>query len=158
MDIDDFAHVVTYTLTPDRAPTPTIIAAVRAYNQRRVEIAKHLQSKLSDDIVSLLRKADAVDVIDSVPKHAKCAVSKQYIQNGITLLLKPGDRLVTVSNTFREPLRRLFLVFHFDDEIRKAYHNWAGRAVRPAIDDFVRYNQSSHIKQLFVVFQQVTSN
>jgi hypothetical protein len=155
MDLEEFACIVSYTLTPDCAPTPAIVSAVRHYNQLRVAVARQLSEKLPADLVTTLRRASQVDVIANVPKHAKCAVTKQFIQTGVTLYVTPGETLITVASAYREPLRTLFQVFHFDDEIRAAYHAWASRSVKPAVEDFVRYNQSSCVKQLFVVFEQL---
>jgi len=77
----------------------------------------------------------------------------QYINNGITLLLHPTETLITVGANHRQTIRNLFLIFHFDDEIRRAYHDWIKRCKGADIQDFLSYNSSSHVKKLYVLFQ-----
>jgi hypothetical protein len=152
MELPNFAQVVTYTIDPNVQPLPATISAVRNYNQLRVTAAKKASKNIPNEVIQLLRQAHAVDIIHAVPKHAKCIITKQYINNGITLLLHPKECLLTVGSHHRETLRNLFIIFHFDDEIRKAYHDWMKRCNSSSMEDFITYNSSSHIKKLYVLF------
>ena len=158
MDLPNFAQVVAYTIDPNVQPVPATISAVRTYNQMRVAAAKNASKGIPNDVVQPLRRAHACDVIHSVPKHAKCLITKQYISNGITLLLQPNDTLMTIGANYRQTLRNLFLIFHFDDEIRRAYHEWSKKCKGSSIQEFTAYNSSSHVKKLYVLFQGLTAN
>lgn len=158
MDLPNFAQVVAYTIDPNVQPLPATISAVRTYNQTRVAAAKNASKNIPDDVVQALRRAHACDVIHSVPKHAKCIITKQYICNGITLLLQPDNVLMTIGANYRQTLRNLFFIFHFDDEIRRAFHDWSKKCKGTSIDEFAAYNSSSHIKKLYVLFQGLTAN
>ena len=153
MDLANFAQVVAYTIDPNVQPVPATISAVRTYNQLRVTAAKKASKHMPKDVIQPLRQAHAVDIIHAVPKHAKCLITKQYINNGITLLLHPEESLITVGANHRQTIRNLFLIFHFDDEIRRAYHDWIKRCKGADIQDFLSYNSSSHVKKLYVLFQ-----
>ena len=155
MELEEFSRVVIYTLNPMTQPTPATISAVRTYNTLRVQAAKKQSTGLPDMLVHPMRKACSVRVIPSVPPYAKCVVTKQYIKDGCTLIINDGEHLFTVGNFYRKTLRYLFLIFHFDDEIHKAFNEWAKRCITSDIDAFSEYNHSSHIKKLFVLFQQV---
>jgi len=155
MELEEFSRVVAYTLNPRTQPTPATISAVRAYNTLRVQTAKKQSEGLPNMLVHPLRKASSVRVIPSVPPYAKCVVTKQYIKDGYTLIINGGEHLFTVGNFYRQTLRHLFLIFHFDDEIHKAYGEWVKRCITTDIDAFTAYNHSSHIKKLFVLFQQL---
>lgn len=152
MELQHFSQVVTYTIDPNVQPLPATISAVRSYNQLRVTAAKKASKNIPNDVIQLLRRAHAIDIIHSVPKHAKCLITKQYINNGITLLLHPNEYLMTVGSSHRQTLRNLFLIFHFDDEIRKAYYDWMKRCNCNSVEEFATYNSSSHIKKLYVLF------
>lgn len=155
MELEEFARVVTYTLNPNTQPTPTTISAVRSYNTIRVQAAKKHTQGLPACIVQPLRKASSIQVIPTVPQYAKCIISKQFIKRGCTLIINNGELLFTVRDFYQQSLRTLFLIFHFDDEIHKAYNEWTQRYIQTDIQSFTQYNQSSHIKKLFVVFQQL---
>ena len=152
MELCNFSQVVGYTIDPNVQPLPATISAVRSYNQLRVTAAKKASKHIPGEMIQLLRQAHAIDIIHNVPKHAKCLITKQYINNGITLLIYPEGRLVTVGSSHRQTLRNLFLIFHFDDEIRKAYRDWMKRCNCNAMEDFIEYNSSSYIKKLYVLF------
>ena len=153
MELSNFAQVVAYTIDPMVQPVPATISAVRNYNQLRVTAARNASKHIPSDVIDPIRHAHAIDIIHAVPKHAKCLVTKQYINNGITLLLHPSEKLITVGANHRQTLRNLFLIFHFDDEIRKAYHDWMKRCKSTDMQEFLTYNSSSHIKKLYVLFQ-----
>jgi len=155
MELEEFARVVTYKLNPNTQPTPTTISAVRSYNPIRVQAAKKHTQGLPACIVQPLRKASSIQVIPTVPQYAKCIISKQFIKRGCTLIINNGELLFTVRDFYQQSLRTLFLIFHFDDEIHKAYNEWTQRYIQTDIQSFTQYNQSSHIKKLFVVFQQL---
>jgi len=153
MDLADFSQVVAYTIDPSVQPMPTTISSVRQYNQMRVAAARAASNGIPEDVIQPLRRANSIDVVHNVPKHAKCQITKQYIKHGITLHLQPNDSLITVAPNYRERLRNLFLIFHFDDEIRSAFNDWVKRCGTSDIQPFLEYNSSSYVKKLYVVFQ-----
>ena len=146
---------------PRSWPTPSTHRSSRcrrrsvpcASTTRCVAAARAASNGIPEDVIQPLRRANSIDVVHNVPKHAKCQITKQYIKHGITLHLQPNDSLITVAPNYRERLRNLFLIFHFDDEIRSAFNDWVKRCGTSDIQPFLEYNSSSYVKKLYVVFQ-----